>query len=281
LRYLRRTETGGKYYNVHLRPVPSPAREEDPRLPATLDNFYFPQEDFLASAQRGAKWTYSIVRPEAIIGTTDKPNGMNTALTIAIYFLVCKKLGIPAPMPTNANYWDGFDDVSYAPLIAEFSVFVSTQPKCANEAFNLVNGDYFSWRYMWPRLAAYFGVTVPLDNKPASSADPETPWQTFSNPKPERGTVLLDGASFADWATDEKQTAWDKLCDQKGVPGAKKTWEFGTWRYQDWVFQRTWSATLSINKARKFGWTGHIDSFDCFANTFAEFERLGLIPARH
>jgi hypothetical protein len=259
---------GGKYYNVHLQPVPSPAREEDPRLPATLDNFYFPQEDFLAETQKGLRWTYNIVRPEAIIGSTDKPNGMNTALTLAMYFLVCKELGVAAPMPTNEAYWDGYDDVSYAPLIAEFSVFVSTQPKCANEAFNLTNGDYFSWRYMWPRLAEYFGVR----NSEA---------RAFSQPRPERGTVLLDGVSLGEWASEDKREVWQKLCERTGAPGATATWEFGTWRYQDWVFQRSWSATLSINKARKFGWTGHIDSFDCFVKTFVKFEQLGLIPPRH
>jgi hypothetical protein len=41
---------------------------------------------------------------------------------------------------------------------------------------------------------------------------------------------------------------------------------------------RTWSAILSINKARKFGWTGHIDSYDCFVSTFKKFQALGQIP---
>lgn len=34
-------QTGGKHYNVHLGPVPSPAREEEPRRTASIDNFYF------------------------------------------------------------------------------------------------------------------------------------------------------------------------------------------------------------------------------------------------
>jgi hypothetical protein len=36
-------------------PVPSPAREDEPRREASVDNFYFPQEDALISAQKGQK----------------------------------------------------------------------------------------------------------------------------------------------------------------------------------------------------------------------------------
>ena len=97
-------QTGGKYYNVHLCPVPSPAREDEPRRYGPIDNFYFPQEDKLAAAQKGQKWTWNVIRPEAIVGTTSKPNGMNEALTIAIYFLICRELGTEAPMPTNQRY---------------------------------------------------------------------------------------------------------------------------------------------------------------------------------
>jgi nucleoside-diphosphate-sugar epimerase len=97
-------QTGGKHYNVHLHPVMSPAREEDLRVKETIDNFYYPQEDFLISRQKGSKWVYNVVRPEAIIGSTQKPNGMNEALTLALYFSICKELRTDAPMPTNQRY---------------------------------------------------------------------------------------------------------------------------------------------------------------------------------
>jgi nucleoside-diphosphate-sugar epimerase len=256
-------QTGGKYYNLHLYPVPTPAREEEPRREASIDNFYFPQEDFLIAKQKGERWSWNIIRPEAIIGTTNKPNGMNSALTYALYILVCKELGHEAKMPTNQIYWNGTDNSSYAPLIADLTIFVSTNPKCANEAFNIVNGDHFCWRYMWPRVAAYFGAR-------ASSE------QNFEKPFPTPGVPQLE-LSFAEWAKD-KRPVWDRICDKAGVPQAKSTWDAGTWAYQDWVFQRTWSATLSINKARKFGWTGHMDSYEAFVKTFEKMKALKQIP---
>jgi nucleoside-diphosphate-sugar epimerase len=256
-------QTGGKHYNLHLHPVPSPAREEEPRRGDPNDNFYFPQEDFLMEKQRGASWTWNVIMPEAIIGWTPKPNGMNQALTIALYFLICKELGTEAKMPTNELYWKGTDDCSDSRLIADLTVFVSTNPKCANQAFNLVNGDFYTWRYMWPRLAEWFGASASSD-------------QTFDRRDLTEGERHLD-LSLAEWAQD-KRPVWDRLCEKAGVPQAKATFAFGTWAFQDWVFQRTWSATLSINKARKYGWTGHIDSFESFTDAFRKFRELEQIP---
>lgn len=48
-------QTGGKHYNVHLGPVPSPCREEDPRRAANDGNFYFTQEDFPIASQKCQK----------------------------------------------------------------------------------------------------------------------------------------------------------------------------------------------------------------------------------
>lgn len=63
-------QTGGKYYMVHASPAPTPCREDDPRRAAAEDNFYYPQEDFLAAQQAGKRWTWSVIRPTGIIGCT-------------------------------------------------------------------------------------------------------------------------------------------------------------------------------------------------------------------
>jgi hypothetical protein len=122
-------------------------------------------------------------------------------------------------MPTNQIYWNGTDDSSYASLVADLTIFASTNPKYANEAFNIVNGDYFCWKYIWLRVAAYFGAKASSDQK-------------FEKPFPTPGVPQLE-LSFAEWAKD-KRPAWDRICDKAGVPQAKPTWDAGTWAYQDW-----------------------------------------------
>lgn len=256
-------QTGGKYYNVHVRPVPTPAREDQPRLATPDENFYYHQEDYLAEKQHGASWTWNVIRPEAIIGCTTKPNGMNEALTLALYFLVCKELGTAARMPTNWNYWNGTDDISDARMVADLTIWASTHAHCANQAFNVTNGDYFTWRYMWPRLAAWFGASASSD-------------QYFTQHTLAMGEPHLE-VNLEDWAQD-KHLVWDALCDKAQMPQAKSTFDAGTWVFQDWVFQRTWSATLSMTKARQFGYTGHLDSYDSFVDAFTAFREQGQIP---
>ncbi|KPI35912.1 uncharacterized protein AB675_10464 [Cyphellophora attinorum] len=239
-------QTGGKHYNVHLFPVPSPAREEDPRLDSPIGNFYYPQEDYLIERQRGQAWTWNVVRPEAIIGATSKPNGMNEALTIVLYMLVCAELGVDAPMPTNQRYWEGTDDVSDARIISQLTVWASTSANTGNQAS------------MSPTAITFAGTAH------------------FRNPYPKEGDLQLE-LSLNEWAKDKRQV-WDRICDKAGVPQAKATWDSGTWAFQDWVFQRTWSATLSMSKARRFGFDGYIDSYQSFTDAIDLFVQRGQIP---
>lgn len=258
-------QTGGKYYGVHLTPVPSPAREEEPRRGAVDENFYFPQEDFLAAKAKESNWTWNVIRPVAVIGTAPGRNGMNEALTCAMYILTCKKLGEVPRMPTNRIYWSGYEDSSYAPIVADLSIFVSTNPACANEAFNCTNGDYFCWQYMWPRLTSYFGVETSSE-------------YYFRCPNPTVGQPHLE-LELSHWANEDKQRAWEQLCNEAGCPDAKTSWAWGTWLLADWVFGRTWSSGLSMSKARRFGYRGYIDSYEAFVRTFEKMKAMGQIPA--
>jgi hypothetical protein len=197
------------------------------------------------------------------VTTLPSPDGMNEALTLAMYMIVCAELGEEAIMPTNQRYWEGTEDVSASSSIANLTIFASTHQKCKNQAFNHTNGDYFIWRYMWPRLAKYFGAKASSDYK-------------FKTAYPREGDLLLE-VSLAQWSQG-KEEIWHKICDKYNAPAAKATWQFGTWAFQDWVFQRTWSATLSVNKARKYGWTHSVDSYDSFLDTFKTFESQSMIP---
>ena len=55
----------------------------------------------------------------------------------------------------------------------------STHTIAANEAFDIVNGDVFRWRWMWSRLAGWFGLDAaafdgtiePVESQMAVDAD--------------------------------------------------------------------------------------------------------------
>jgi hypothetical protein len=46
---------------------------------------HFLQEDFLIAKRKGQRWSWNVIRPEAIIGTTNTPNGMNSADVCAVH----------------------------------------------------------------------------------------------------------------------------------------------------------------------------------------------------
>jgi hypothetical protein len=42
---------------------------------------------------------------------------------------------------------------------------MSTQGHCANNAFNIQNGDYTRMQQLWPKLAEYFGMEWKMAGK--------------------------------------------------------------------------------------------------------------------
>lgn len=170
-----------QHYGVHLGPVKQPCDERHPRYDDKGFNFYYPQEDFLFELQKQRNWTYNIIRPNGIIGFTpggkcalknhsltlfsniifcDLANGMSQALTLALYFLICRETGEFPRFPGNKYFYNCVDDSSYAPSIADMSVWALTTPEAANEAFNHANGDTIVWRYFFERIGNYFNLDV-------------------------------------------------------------------------------------------------------------------------
>lgn len=91
---------------------------------------------------------------------------MSEALTIAIYLLICRELNQPGQFPGNEYFWTSIDDNSYAPSLADLTVYATTKDHCKDEAFNHCNGDVFVWKYLWQDVAKYFGIEVRHLSKP-------------------------------------------------------------------------------------------------------------------
>ena len=133
----------------------TPFREEQPRLP--VENFYYAQEDEVFAAAERDGFTWSVHRPHTVIGMA-VGNLMNMGTTLAAYASICKETGRPFRWPGSEAQWKGVCDVTDARLLAKHMVWAATTEAAHNEAFNVVNGDIFRWRWLWPRLAGWFGV---------------------------------------------------------------------------------------------------------------------------
>lgn len=133
----------------------TPLREEQPRLP--LPNFYYAQEDEVYKASKRDGFTWSIHRPHTVIGYA-VGNAMNMGTTLAVYASICKENGRKFIWPGSFAQWDGISDVTDARILAKQLVWASTTESAKNTAFNITNGDIFRWKWLWYRLADYFGV---------------------------------------------------------------------------------------------------------------------------
>lgn len=94
---------------------------------------------------------------------------MAMGLLFAVYILVNKELGIEAPFPGPSSRLDLVDDISYAPAIADMTLWAATNEHTKNEDFNNASGDTVVYRYFWPELASYFGLQVRFRRNPVLS----------------------------------------------------------------------------------------------------------------
>lgn len=236
---------GTKYYGHMLGPMAEPYAEDHPR--ARAPNFYFEHEDFIRARSRGKAWTYSISRPHTFCdAATDEPR--NAALLIAVHACVARALGEPFFFPGTEAAFHARTQFTHVPLLARAIGWMASTPRCANQAYNVVNGDSPRWSALWPRFAAYFGVAA-------------------GAPKPVRLAEHLAG----------RQAAWSDLVRSAGLEPVALASRV-LWPYADYLFAPEWDIISSMAKARRDGFGESVDSAQMFLELFDAFRRGKIIP---
>ncbi|GAB1217438.1 hypothetical protein ATERTT37_006677 [Aspergillus terreus] len=259
-------QTGGKYYGVHLGPVKVPLEEWFPRYEDGGYNFYFPQEDYLKELQALRKtWSYNIIRPNAIVGYSPQANGMSELVTVCIYMLICRELNQAPIFPGNEYFWNTIDDNSYAPSLADLTVYVMSEDRCKNEIFNHTNGDVFVWKHIWSDFAAFLGL------EPNKAPEPE-----FEKARGQ-ATMLANEVDLIEWAKDKREV-WERVVKKYG--GSVSAFDYGTWGFFSWATGKSWLTISSVSKARKFGWKRFDNTTDTWFETYQAFENAGILPSR-
>jgi nucleoside-diphosphate-sugar epimerase len=236
---------GYKVYGAHLGPFKTPARETDaPHMPP---EFNVDQQTFLEDRQRGKAWTWSAIRPSVVCGFA-LGNPMNLAMVIAVYAAMSKELGLPLRFPGKPGAYDKLLDMTDAGLLARATVWAATDERCANQAFNINNGDLFRWSEMWPKIARDFGLEV-------------------APPLPMSLEVVMA----------DKEPLWKAMIEKHGLaPHAYK--DVSSWRFGDFVFSWDYDMFADGSKARRFGFHEYVDTEVMFLKTFEEFRRRKVIP---
>jgi len=146
---------GGKSYGEHLGPYKTPAKESDPRHLGPI--FYNDQEDLLADRARTAGFTWTVLRPDVVIGfSTGSP--MNLLTSIAVFAVLSKDAGVPLRFPGSGQAWTALHQFTDAELLASATQWALTSQSTSNEIFNITNGDLFRWQHLWPDIAQAFDM---------------------------------------------------------------------------------------------------------------------------
>ncbi|WP_206513796.1 SDR family oxidoreductase [Pseudoflavitalea rhizosphaerae] len=236
---------GYKVYGAHLGPFKTPARETDAaHMPP---EFNADQQYFLEEKQKGKKWTWSAIRP-SVVGGAATGNPMNLAMVIAVYASISKELGLPLRFPGKPGAYNKLLEMTDAGLLAKATVWAATDPRGANQAFNITNGDLFRWEELWPKLAAWFN----LETAP---------------PLPMQLQVIMA----------DKKELWKSI--QEKYKLEKYSWEdISSWAFGDFVFGWDYDMFADSSKSRRSGFHEYIETETMFYQLFDELRQKKIIP---
>jgi len=244
--------TGLKHYlgpfEAYAKVQPdTPFSEAQERLP--YENFYYVQEDVLFAAAERDGFTWSVHRPHTLIGWA-LGNAMNMGVTLAVYGAICRETGRPFHYPGSREQWEAVTDVTDAELLADHLVWAATTPAAANQALNIVNGDVFRWRRLWPRLAEVLGVeAVGFDGQPAPLEE-----------------QMADAGDV-----------WPEIVERHGLRDLDVA-RLCSWWHTDADLGRTVETFTDMGRSRRLGFTGVRDTETSFTDLFARLRAERVVP---
>jgi len=246
---------GTKAYGVHVRPLTVPAREGRSEM-YEQPNFYWAQENFLRELQsgktlQGKAWHWSILRPVLIVGLA-MGGAMDLIPPLGVYAAMLREQGRPLDFPGGAARVAQAVDVD---LLARAIAWSGEAESARNEAFNVTNGDVFTWENIWPAIADALEM------------------------KPGKHVPLSMAKEFPNWIEP-----WDTLRRKHNlVSPSLKEFVGLSFQYADYSMRHghvesgppSIVSTVKINRA---GFTEMMDTEDMFRKWFRQARELRLLP---
>ena len=212
--------------------------------------------------------------PGPILGAVPDA-AMNAAFPLAVYATVCKKLNQPLEFPGDIVSWQAQQSMSSSMMNAymeEWAVLLG--PK--DQKYNTCDSSAFAWEKCWPRIAGWYGV----EWSGAQEAEDCDGVETRFIPRG-YGPKGFTRRKFrmADWAKREDvQKAWGELAEEHGLVQKELVDVERVFGFLDGTLCRHSALNFSMDKSRKLGWHGFVDSAESFLEVFDDLARLGMIP---
>jgi nucleoside-diphosphate-sugar epimerase len=239
---------GAKAYGLHLGPTPIPCKERWPRH--KHDSFYWLQEDLVRARTASRGWTFSILRPQLVLGTA-MSSPMNIVIAIGAYAAIQRELGQALAFPGGSYAVYGASD---ARLIARATEFVGTHDICSGETYNIVNGDVFAWKDVWPTIAGIFRMEAG-SNSPMRLAE----------------------------QMPQYENVWERIASRHGLVErslsklVNSSWQFAD-RALGFGFEYAPHSVLSGLKLRSHGFQDFLDTEDAFSYWLKRLQEERVLP---
>ena len=155
---------------------------------------------------------------------------------------------LPLLFPGSEACFNSVSQATDAQLLAKSMLWAATTSACANEAFNIVNGDFFRWRYLWPKIAAYFDIEA-------------GPVQTVDLSERMNG---MDGL-------------WDDIVKAHSLKPTRFA-DLGNWGYFDFTLRFDSDDISQSIKARRYGFNDFADTEQALMKAFDRLRAMRIIP---
>jgi len=169
-------------------------------------------------------------------------------LLIAVHASLARELHSPLIYPGSDESFHARTQFTFVPMLARAIEWMAITPACADQSYNIVNGDAPRWSELWPKFAAWFGV------------------------EPGRPTPVRLANHVAD-----QDAVWQALVRRRGLEAGPLSSRV-LWPYADYLFAPEWDIISSTSKARADGFDETVDSERMFLDLFESFRREKIIP---
>ena len=274
-------QTGGKSYGVHIGRVRTPLVESDPQPRHLSPNFYYPQEDALrAFCDQHPETKWNMVHPFSIIGAIEHAS-MNTFMGFGIYAAIQAQRGEPLKFGADFTSWQFEAAHSTARLTGYLSEWAVLEERCANQSFNAQDGGPVSFDRFFHELARWYGVKEvqgpEFDEsrlQTTSLAGGKDSPLGYGPPTQVRYSFML-----ADWARDPvNRSAWEEIMAKSNGKVTENPWDGDGKDFLMADFAYLPFGTASMNKTKRYGFSGFVDTLESVFEMFQEMVKLGSLP---
>lgn len=202
-------------------------------------------------------------------------------MSFGIYAAIQAQRGEPLKFGADFNSWQFEAAHSTARLTGYLSEWAVLEERCANQSFNAQDGGLLSWDRFFHELARWYGV-----NKVQGPELDESRLQTtslaggrdsplgYGPPTQVRYSFML-----ADWARDPAiRSAWEEIMAKSNGKVTDNPWEGNGKDFLMGDFAYLPFGTASMNKAKRYGFSGFVDTLESVFEMFQEMEKLGSLP---